>query len=417
MNKWKRIYFSRPTKLLDQFTENVDNGNLDRLAYKVWRELKKYFDCIEKDKKHLCVETDTMDNIYFSDSNGWSPHRIEDIFGTDSSFGTMISHFLEGSWGPWSDTKPIFEDFSGSMTDPYGALATINLITPPDCTTKTIDIGSTGLASNGYYDNLCATSASQISNKLDKLSATWAEVIASAAENKVVIDGDLVVKGKIINENIDKERESNDMKFNFDFGTCENDNVRVSPYGIAIKNATGTWVSYDAKTGNIIDVDIFNFNGGKYLFKMPVAIKDVKVGDIVIHNRVACFVKGITDGTVIAIDPYAGEEKAILFTKTPFGFDFITKVVCLFDNLFSGASNDNPFGNMLPFFLMSNSDNKNSKDNIDPLMMAMLLGGGNCGGALQNPMMLALMCADQTNMRDVLPLMMLAGQNGTSAAN
>lgn len=413
MNKWKRIYFSCPTKLLDQFTENVDNADLNRMPYKIWRELKKYFECIEKDEKYLCVETDTMDNIYFSDSN-WqdcsSPHRIEDIFGTDSSFGTMISFFLEGNWQPWDETKPIFEDFSGLMVYSNGAFSTKNIIAPLECTAKTVDISSTKLASNGYYDSLCTTSVSQVSNKLEKITSAWRDVTA----NEVVIEGDLIVKGKIINENIDKERENKNMKFNFDFGSCENDNVRMSPYGIAIKNTDNTWVSYDSKSGNIVDVDIFNFDGGKYLFKMPVAVKDIKTGDVVIHNHIPVYVLGVNDGNIIVVDPRVGETKSILPTINPFGFSFLTKVVSLLDGAFGTPSNDNPFGNMLPFFLMSNSDGKKTGD-IDPLMMAMLLNG-NAAGGIQNPMMLALLCSDQTNMRDVLPLMMLAGQNNPFAA-
>jgi hypothetical protein len=65
---------------------------------------------------------------------------------------------------------------------------------------------------------------------------------------------------------------------------------------------------------------------------------------------------------------------------------------------------------MLPFFLMSNSKG----NDVDPLIMAMMLNG-NAAGGLQNPMMLALLCGDQTNMRDVLPLMMLAGQTNPLA--
>jgi hypothetical protein len=211
-----------------------------------------------------------------------------------------------------------------------------------------------------------------------------------------------------------KERESNNMKFNFDFGSCENDNVRMSPYGIAIKNTDSTWVSYDAKSGNIIDVDIFNFDGGKYLFKMPVAVKDVKVGDTIIHQKTPVYVVEVKGADITVIDPRAGDKKIILPTTNMFGFNFITKVVSLLDGAFGTPTNDNPFGSMLPFFLMSNSDKKGN--DIDPLMMAMLLNGGNAAGGFQNPMMLALMCADQTNMRDVLPLMMLAGQGNTFAA-
>lgn len=368
MSCWKRIFFDNPLVLLDQFAEYTDEGRLRRLSYNTWRNIKSLFLKADADNCQVGFEYDEdghhiLMGLSKRDVGNYDPDIIDGIYTDDNSFGEFITNFLDGMNLPWKNSEPMYVRYVDE-TSTVGEPITVAPITSKTCT----------------------------------------------------IGDDLVVKGKIINENI--ERESNNMKFNFDFGTCEGDNIRVSPYGIAIRNATGTWVSYDTKSGNLIDVDIFNFNGGKYLFKMPVAIKDVKVGDIVIHNHIPCFVKGVTDGTVVAIDPYAGEEKSILFTKTPFGFDFVTKVVCLFDNMFNGASNDNPFGNMLPFFLMSNSDSKGN--DMDPLLMAMLLNGGNAAAGFQNPMMLALMCADQTNMCDVLPLMLLAGQGNnpvTTAAN
>lgn len=378
---WKRIFFDNPTSLLDQYSEYVEEDRLDRTEYGVWRTLKKYFMSAELEDCQVGFEYDEDGNILMGkskrDIGNYDPLIVEGIHTDDSRFGTFIADFLDEVDKPWKSTGPIFIDHWGGGHK-YNSIPAENL--------AAVKVNGDPIGHG------CIT--------YQKTDDGWKEIYNIDIEYN------------------NKERESNNMKFNFDFGTCENDNVRVSPYGIAIRNATGTWVSYDSKSGNIIDVDIFNFNGGKYLFKMPVAVKDVKVGDIVIHNHVACFVKGITDGTVIAIDPYASEEKSILFTKTPFGFDFVTKVVCLFDNMFSGASNDNPFGNMLPFFLMSNSDKKGS--DMDPLMMAMLLNGGNAAGGFQNPMMLALMCADQTNMRDVLPLMLLAGQGNNpvpTAAN
>ena len=387
--KYQVIFFDKPLVLLDQFAEYAKEERVERLPYKIWRELKTMFLDADTLDCQVGFKLDDMNNILIGlskrDIGNFDPLIYEHVDINDESFGTFIYNFLAGIDSPWKETGPIFYPKSEKTL-------TVKLPNGDWASTTVGCVGEIAVCPKGqlYVND----------------GSNWNAVSCSPKSNNVVIDGDLIVKGKIINDT-NTERESNNMKFNFDFGTCENDNVRVSPYGIAIKNAAGTWVSYDAKTGNIIDVDIFNFNGGKYLFKMPVAVKDVKAGDIVIHNRVACFVKGVTDGTVIAIDPYAGEEKSILFTKTPFGFDFVTKVVCLFDGAFNGASNDNPFGNMLPFFLMSNDNGK--KGDIDPLMMAMLLNG-NAPGGLQNPMMLALLCGDQTNMRDVLPLMMLAGQ-------
>lgn len=156
-------------------------------------------------------------------------------------------------------------------------------------------------------------------NKANTAIGTLGEAIRKAKLE--VTEESFLINGKTIEEFIDeaigvaittrKENDSMNLFKNFDFGSCENDNVKVSMYGIAVKNANGTWVSYDAKSGNVIDVDILNFDA-KYLYKMPVAIKDVKPGDVVIHNRKPMFVVNIDGSKLDVIDPAAGEEKIVL---------------------------------------------------------------------------------------------------------
>lgn len=195
----------------------------------------------------------------------------------------------------------------------------------------------------------------------------------------------------------------NNSKFNF--GTCENDNVRLSLYGLAVKNAEGTWVSYDSKNDAVMDADILNFDGGKFLFKMPVALKDIKEGDIIIHNRVPMFVKTVSeDNRIVAIDPHAGEEKIVMLTKSCFGFDFATKVVSLFKLGDNVATPDAPFGNMLPFLLMGED-----KGDIDPMAMCMMMQQN--GDFMSNPMMMYLMLKDKGNMNDMLPFMFMMNAN------
>ena len=370
---WKKIFFDNPTILLDQYSEYVQEDRLERTEYGIWRTLKKYFMSAELEDCQVGFEYDEDGNILMGkskrDIGNYDPLVVGGINTDDGRFGTFITSLLDGEDTPWKSTGPVFVGHRESIKH-YGSIPIENL------TAKTIDISN-----------------STIYAKAD--------------------DGWKKIYNIDINYN-NKERESNNMKFNFDFGSCENDNVRMSPYGIAIKNTDSTWVSYDAKSGNIIDVDIFNFDGGKYLFKMPVAVKDVKVGDTIIHQRTPVYVVEVKGTDITVIDPRAGDKKIILPTTNMFGFNFITKVVSLLDGALGTPTNDNPFGSMLPFFLMSNSDKKGN--DIDPLMMAMLLNGGNAAGGFQNPMMLALMCADQTNMRDVLPLMMLAGQGNTLTA-
>ena len=210
---------------------------------------------------------------------------------------------------------------------------------------------------------------------------------------------------------IKNEKGNNNMKntFNFDFGPLtNNDNVHLSPYGIAIKNAAGTWVSYDTKSDAIIDVDIFNFNASKYLFKMPVALKDVAVGDILIHNRKPVFVLRV-EGGIYVVDPREGEKKEILLTKNMFGFDFATKVVSMFAAFDTAPTAESPFGNMLPFLMMG-EDNGND---IDPIVMFMLMQNGK--DFASNPMMLYFLMNKSGDSGNLLPLMFMMNQNKSNS--
>lgn len=206
---------------------------------------------------------------------------------------------------------------------------------------------------------------------------------------------------------VDKEKENSIMKgFNFDFGSCKYDNVRMSMYGLAIKNAAGSYVSYNTAADEIVDVDPFNFEGGEFLYKMPVAIKDIKPGMVVIHNRVPMFVTDIDDGDITVVDPHAGERKSILPTKNMFGFNFVTRIVTMFDMTGGIAANeDNPFGNMLPFLMLG--DKADSKD----MMFAMAMSNGNMGNMMNNPLMLMMLMGDKEDSRDMMLPMMLMMNN------
>lgn len=199
----------------------------------------------------------------------------------------------------------------------------------------------------------------------------------------------------------------------FDFGTCENDKVRMSAYGLAIKNEAGTWVSYDTKTKSIMDVDILNFECGKYLFKMPVAISAVKAGDVVIHNRVPMFVTGVSATSIAVVDIHSGEEKNIVPTKSPFGFNFLTKVISLVD--FSGNKSDenNPFGNLLPFIMLNES-----KSGDNTILALAALAGGDGADIAKNPLLLyALMGQNKGGNSDIATLLLMTQGANLFGAN
>ena len=206
---------------------------------------------------------------------------------------------------------------------------------------------------------------------------------------------------QMIKEEITNNKEKKEMKgFNFDFGPCTNDNVRMSIYGLAIKNTAGVWVSYN--DGAIVDVDCFNFEGGKYMFKIPVAVSAIASGDVIIHNKVPMFVSYIEDDEICAVDIRDGEVKTIIPTSNMFGFNFVTKIVSLFDTLKGAPTPEQPFGGMLPFVMMGED-----KD-FDPMMMFFLMQDQKSLAA--NPMLMYMM---MNKGKEFDPMMMLLfTQNG-----
>lgn len=201
--------------------------------------------------------------------------------------------------------------------------------------------------------------------------------------------------------------EENDNSMNlmskFDFGSCENDNIRMSPYGLACKNASGTWVSYDVTSESVMDVDIFNFAGQRYLYKMPVSVSAIAAGDLIIHNKHPMFVVTVTETGIEVVDVVAAERKVILPIKSPFGFDFYTKVVNLFDSMKPAAA-DTPFGNMLPFFMLNSTEDS---DSILPLFFLMQNGTMDFAS---NPFLLYTLMSNNKNNDNLLPLMLLMNQ-------
>jgi hypothetical protein len=266
-------------------------------------------------------------------------------------------------------------------------------------TNTTAGISSAGFSnSTTYYGSVRVTdgtlsSKTYIDEKVSKKE--WEEAMDQLVNDLAYF------REKLYRPIEDKEnkKENKNMKgFNFDFGTCENNNVRLSMYGMAIKNTAGEWVSYNPVASEIINVDIFNMeDGGKYLFKMPVGIKDVAVGDIIVHNKVPMFVTNIIDSgkAFDVIDAREGECKKVIPTKNMFGFDVVTKIVSLFGAFMDAPTADQPFGNMLPFLMMG--DGK-----VDPMMAFMLMNQQNGTNMMNNPMMMYFMMKDS---KDIDPMM------------
>ena len=187
--------------------------------------------------------------------------------------------------------------------------------------------------------------------------------------------------------------------FNFDFGPVSGSQFRMSPYGLAVCTQTNGWVAYNTETKELMNVDILNFDISKMIYKMPVALSDIKEGDIVLHGGKPMFVRSLTpSGAAISVINYADATMLdILPVKSPFGFNFFTKVCTLFNFDVSAASPQNPFGSLLPFLMLGEGKE------IDP-MVFMLMGGNNF---TNNPMMMYLLM-NQKDKSDMLPFFLMA---------
>ena len=290
----------------------------------------------------------------------------------------------------------------GNAVSNYGVVSAATLTnTAPDSistSSKTYQLNIDGYGNvNGItYNNTGTADSIGIVDRTDELTDKINQRPTFNDVNKMIDDK---MKGK---ENV------NMKGFNFDFGPCTGDQVRLSMYGLAVKNQAGVYVSYNPKTKEIVDVDILNFDGAKYMYKIPVALKDVALGDIIIHNRKPMFVVALsTDGnnTLTCVDVYAGEQKAIIPTTNMFGYSFITKVVSLFNTIGTNApSPDAPFGNMLPLMLMDDGND----EKFNPMMLMMMMNqSGN--QMFSNPLMMMLMFSEnEPKDKDFMKMMVLA---------
>lgn len=432
-------------KILDRFSQAVQDNKYQKLDYVFWRKLKT-----SKNKVRIVVKSDLNDKIFFDICpDVYTTNYSFFVDGIDGSFGKYLLDnicniftdkyvikcsekffeykmhrakkateknnniskpcddldytkvFDKGIWNTEFSCANTISDEEAQKI--LGKLHTTPIVAVPDsdCSLQTGKIAS--INSNAIFATTLTTSdTTTLGSKIDAIKDKCAMIDDDYINDRI---NKVLNEQNTFNNNVDNKKGNKKMKaFNFDFGPCTTDNIRMSMYGLAVKNANGTWVSYNPESKEIIDVDIFNFDGGKFLYKMPVAIKDVQVGDIVIHNRKAMFVTDVSETGMTAIDPQAGEEKKILLTKSPFGFNFATKVVSLFNMTSDAPTPDAPFGNMLPFLMMS--ENSGEFDMNTMLMLSMMGGQGGMDFS-KNPMMMYFLMKDSKNADDLLPLMFM----------
>lgn len=369
--------------VLDRFQEaNKEKKYTKRIEYKDWRALQR---------STIVRVSLEGNNLQFFDS-------FSRLLYKDSILDNGFGRFFYNKYIIKEKTKM---DYTATVAK----TATVNQNgSILNTTADTISLDAEHLKSNYYYST---TGTTPVINSWDT-NNTWGTV-AIQSDTEELRNRVRKLENDMLNK-VDKEKENETMikGVNFDFGPCGS-GVRLSMYGMAIQNSAGEWVSYNPATGEIINVDILNIaDGGKYLYKMPVPISDVKVGDIVVHNRVPMFVTDILgNGTFAVTDVRAGESKTIIPVRNMFGFNFMTKVISLFGNMMGTPSADQPFGNMLPFLMMG--ENK-SMDN-DAMLMFMLMQNQSGSNMFSNPMMMYFLMKDNKDFDPMMLMMMSMGTN------
>ena len=379
-------------EVMDNFSADFKNKKYsEKIEYEIWRKIRNI-------KTPIVSYNNTIISIY--EGYNHTPENWE-----------KVASFKIHDWG---FGRFLYDNYFNE--EAINNMSGISVTNKRASTTATVTNTTADTTLNGYFNSSAVDSI-----KIDNYgNVHWSDKTGDdgtyAAVNSVVNSCDICYHknkcdscyyAKKANENKNDEGEKTKMKgFNFDFGPCTNDQVRMSMYGLAIKNASGEWVSYN--DGQVVNVDVLNFDGAKYMFKMPVAVKDIAVGDIVIHNRVPMFVESVENG-IHVVDIRAGEKKEILPTTNMFGFNFVTKIVSMFNAFQSSPTPDQPFGNMLPFLMLNGEDGK-AMDSDTMLMFMMMQNQNGSTNIFANPMMLYFLMKDKGG-NDILPLMLMMNQS------
>lgn len=373
---------------LDNFAARVRAKDYDRIPYTNWQTVFGFTKLNPSKKIVLAIDstskmTLTASNSQFS-MNSYGMLSLKDYLEDTyyelplqaaSSLAFNVNDLIAYRKVELSNSNYAASTANTVLNSNYGTTTTW---------TGTITNNGTCYPNDGIYSPNYATQS-----EVDKIKAQIESIKTNISENK---------------------EEKKDMNFfkNFEFGPVKDGNVRLSPYGLAVKNLDGSWVSYNAASDSIIDVDVFNFEGKNLIYKIPAAPHTVHAGDMIVHQGKGMYVlTDVCEGDtcVSVIDPRAGESKEILFTKSPFGFTFVTKLVSLLDMSGINANTDNPFGNLWPLALMGDKD----CDAATMMAFMMMNNSEGCNFDMSNPMMMyALMGGDNKDM--LLPMMLMAGR-------
>lgn len=289
----------------------------------------------------------TSDGYTYRDAEVCFVHREPDLNREQGLKKIIAIRKLFVNCNYWLDTTIPDEDICSTSSSTYA-----------------VNVHQTGLA---YASSSAEQAGTAMKTLADKIAERYSSYLTDKNEN-----------------NLDNKKEKNNM-FNFEFGKANNTGAGFSMYGLTFSTDDNSCIAY--KDGGWVDVPKeFIIKGmSDMLYMMPVAKTAVKANDYIRHNGHWVRVIEVTETTLKAEDIYNKTVIEILPTRSPFGFDFYTKLVNMFDG-FGGeakASAENPFGNMWMFMLMGDS-----KSNFKDMLPFMMMNGGDFKFDMSNPMMM-----------------------------
>ena len=374
---------------LDEFAARVQAKDYDRIPYTNWQTLFGFTKLNPSEKIVLAIDSTGKMTLTASNSQ----------FNMNSCVMLPLRSYLEDTYCELPVHAAARLTFNVNDLTAYKKMDLSNSNYATITAANTVLNTNYATTTDWTYTNKSNTTGGTINGTYNPYNTIQSEV-----------DKIKVQLNQIINNKSENKEEKKNMNFfkNFEFGPVKNDTVRLSPYGLAVKNLDGSWVSYDGASDSIIDVDVFNFEGKNLIYKIPAAPHTVRAGDMIVHQGKGMYVVADVcegDTCVSVIDPRAGESKEILFTKSPFGFTFIVKLVSLLDMSGIDANPDNPFGNLWPLAMMGDKD----CDAATMMAFMMMNNSEGCNFDMSNPMMMyALMSDDNKDM--LLPMILMANR-------
>jgi hypothetical protein len=399
MTKYQReCYDTNEKKYKYFFTSKHPDCDLKiALSFTTLKDIEKVGIAFDNDSGWYSVK------VYHKDSsadNWWT--SVLDFHFNDGHFGSFL-------WDNFGEEGKEKEEMANTLDEMFYNGTTNN-------TTGLNTIATSFEASFGDGISSLSDTIASIKNYTNDISWGYTDSVSNieTKEEYVKLEDFYKVMEKLENKVDKKENKTEEkgMNFKLDFGKLNNtSNIGLSIKGVCVKNAEQNWVAYDAETKEVINVNGFMLEkGNEYLYKMPVALKNIKKGDMLIHNNIGVFVEEINteEGTekiksLVVVSPAEGEVREILPIKNMFNFEYMTKVVNVFEMFGEKPNADSPFGNMLPFLMMKDGA-KNIKDII--LMQTMMKQENSS----LNPMMLMLLGDDNKSI-DPMVLMMMNNMN------